>query len=195
MNPIPDIIGVPSPRLFSTHHSYHGLPESLKHCGRQSVYITRNPRDCIVSFWHFMKKFSYHGLENLSFEETFERFCEEYWKVSKEMPERVMFLTYEEMIADTKDVVKRVAAFLGRPVEEEKEVEKIVEICSFEKLSNLEVNKSEEKTSKRRYPNSVFFRKGAVGDWMNHLTPEMIERLDHITQQKLQGSGFDFRLD
>ncbi|ERN18618.1 cytosolic sulfotransferase 5 [Amborella trichopoda] len=206
MDPIPDITGIPSPRLFSTHHSYGSLPESLKHCGCQIVYITRNPRDSIVSFWHFTKKFSYHGLEYLSFEETFERFCEgalpfgpffehvlQYLKASKEMPEKVMFLTYEEMIADTKGVVKRVTAFLGRPVEEE--VEKIVEMCSFEKLSNLEVNKSEENTSKRRYPNNVFFRKGAVGDWMNHFTPEMIERLDHITQQKLQGSGFEFRFD
>ncbi|ERN18622.1 hypothetical protein AMTR_s00065p00164350 [Amborella trichopoda] len=125
-----------------------------------------------------MKKFPLYGFENLSFEETFERFCEgalpfgpffetvlEYWKESKDKQERIMFLTYEEMIADTKEVVKRVAAFLGRPVEEEKEVEKIVEM------------------------------KGVVGDWMNHFTPEMMERLDHITQQKLQGSGLEFRFD
>ncbi|KAL4181788.1 hypothetical protein AMTRI_Chr12g272790 [Amborella trichopoda] len=135
---------IPSPRLLRTHfpYCYCSLPESLKHC----------------------------GFENLSFEETFERYCKdaltigpffetvlEYWKASKEMPERIMFLTYVEMIADTKDVVKQ--------------------------------------TSKTGFPNSVFFRKGVVGDWMNHFTPELIERLDHITQQNLQGSGFEFRFD
>ncbi|ERN18619.1 hypothetical protein AMTR_s00065p00163360 [Amborella trichopoda] len=112
-----------------------------------------------------------------------------------------MFLTYEEMIVHTKDTVKGVAAFLGKPVEEEKEVEEIVKMCSFEKLSTLEVNKSEDKTSKRfscniaYFPNSIFFRKVMVGDWMNHFTPEMIKRLYHITKQKLQGSGFEFRFD
>ncbi|KAL3576962.1 hypothetical protein D5086_022245 [Populus alba] len=37
--------------------------------------------------------------------------------------------------------------------------------------------------------NSVFFRKGEIGDWANHLTPEMGARLDDIMEKKLKGSG------
>jgi hypothetical protein len=36
---------------------------------------------------------------------------------------------------------------------------------------------------------SSFFRKGIVGDWKNHLTPEMATRLDQITEQKLKDTG------
>ena len=36
--------------------------------------------------------------------------------------------------------------------------------------------------------NNAFFRKGKVGDWKNHLTPEMATRLDQITEQKLSSS-------
>ncbi|OWM71890.1 hypothetical protein CDL15_Pgr017773 [Punica granatum] len=37
--------------------------------------------------------------------------------------------------------------------------------------------------------NQFFFRKGEVGGWVNYLTPEMIKRLDHITEEKLGSSG------
>ncbi|KAL3576959.1 hypothetical protein D5086_022242 [Populus alba] len=79
------------------------------------------------------------------------------------------------------------------PKEEEGgEVQKIISMCSFEELSSLEVNKN----AVHRAPgtsipiqNSVFFRKGEIGDWANHLTPEMGARLDDIMEKKLKGSG------
>jgi hydroxyjasmonate sulfotransferase len=40
--------------------------------------------------------------------------------------------------------------------------------------------------------NSVFYRKGEVGDWVNHMSREMGEKLDRIVQQKLEGSGLVF---
>jgi hypothetical protein len=38
-------------------------------------------------------------------------------------------------------------------------------------------------------PNSSFFRQGVVGDWVNHLSPEMARRIDAITADKFRGSG------
>ncbi|XWS45187.1 hypothetical protein CRYUN_Cryun15aG0114800 [Craigia yunnanensis] len=40
--------------------------------------------------------------------------------------------------------------------------------------------------------NKDFSRKGKVGDWSNYLTPQMENRLDRITQQKLKGYGLTF---
>ncbi|KAL3576964.1 hypothetical protein D5086_022247 [Populus alba] len=71
-------------------------------------------------------------------------------------------------------------------------VQKIISMCSFEELSSLEVNKNaEHRTPGISSPiqNSVFFRKGEIGDWANHLTPEMGARLDDIMEKKLKGSG------
>lgn len=68
---------------------------------------------------------------------------------------------------------------------------KVVKFCSFEHLKNLEVNK----TSSRRVgsgfelENQFYFRRGEIGDWANHLTEEMKERIDRITQDKFKGSG------
>lgn len=107
-------------------------------------------------------------------------------------PEKVFFLKYEELMEDPVSKAKRLAEFLGCPfsLEEEKEgvVEEIIRLCSFDNLSKLEVNKSGDQASVFRIPNSCYFRTGKVGDWRNHLSPEMARTLDAVMDEKLQGS-------
>ncbi|MFQ6666872.1 hypothetical protein Gotur_033077, partial [Gossypium turneri] len=69
-------------------------------------------------------------------------------------------------------------------------VDGIQKLCSFENLSNLEINKTGKLASGEEY--KAFFRRGEVGDAKNHLTPQMIEKLDQITEQKLYGYGLKF---
>ncbi|XP_022741773.1 cytosolic sulfotransferase 1-like [Durio zibethinus] len=45
----------------------------------------------------------------------------------------------------------------------------------------------------RPFSSSDYFRKDLVGDWVNHLTPEMAEILDRITKEKFQGTGLSFQ--
>ncbi|PPD76342.1 hypothetical protein GOBAR_DD26737 [Gossypium barbadense] len=71
-------------------------------------------------------------------------------------------------------------------------VEQIVKLCSFESMSNQDVNKLDKRYQQRPVSNSDFFRKGEVGDWVNHLSPQMAEKLDQITEEKLQDTGFNF---
>jgi hypothetical protein len=78
-------------------------------------------------------------------------------------------------------------------------VQKIIDLCSFENLSSLKVNKSgivrleigitQVGVNTLELKSNGFFRKGMVGDWKNLLTLEMAMRLDQITEQKLTGSG------
>ncbi|MBA0667736.1 hypothetical protein Goklo_000788 [Gossypium klotzschianum] len=88
----------------------------------------------------------------------------------------------------------KLAQFLGCPFSNEEEtrgaVDGIQKLCSFENLSNLEVNKTGKLASGEEY--KAFFRRGEVGDAKNHLTPQMIEKLDQITEQKLHGYGLKF---
>ena len=100
---------------------------------------------------------------------------------------------------DTIPWVKKLAQFMGYPFSSDEEqkgmVQKIVNLCSFENLSSLEVNKSgitQVGINFLSLKNSSFFRKGEVGDWKNHLKLEMAMCLDQITEQKLKGSGLTF---
>ncbi|MBA0756402.1 hypothetical protein Gogos_021237 [Gossypium gossypioides] len=59
-------------------------------------------------------------------------------------------------------------------------------------MSNQDVNKLDKRYQQRPISNSNFFRKGEVEDWVNYLSLQMAEKLDQITEQKLQDTGFNF---
>ncbi|XP_039013451.1 flavonol sulfotransferase-like [Hibiscus syriacus] len=202
----------PTPRLLSTHLPYALLPDSMiVNRSSRFVYIYRDPKDVLVSKWNFLSKLRPKELPPFSLEEAFELFCQGishygpywdqvlgYWKASSEFPENILFLKYEDLKEQPLAVVKRLGEFLGYPFSLEEEnkgvVEDIVKLCSFENLSNLEVNrKSVHKFSRDSLvDNRHFFRKGIVGDWKNCLTDEMIKRLNQITSDKLFGPGLLF---
>ena len=119
-----------------------------------------------------------------------------YWNESLKHPNRVLFLKYEEMREDIISNLKELAKFLGClfSVEEEKEgvIKEIAKLCSFDKMKNLEVNKSGK--SIKNFENKHLFRKGEVGDWVNYLSPSMVEQLSQIMEEKLDGSGLTFKL-
>jgi hypothetical protein len=69
-------------------------------------------------------------------------------------------------------------------------VNDISRLRSFDNLSNLEVNKSGKFSSGME--KNAFVRRGEVGDWMNYLTAEMIEKLDRITKEKFRRTGLRF---
>jgi estrone sulfotransferase len=195
--------------LLSTHVPYSCLPKSIISSSCKIIYICRDAKDAFVSLWYFHATLQRSkNVEHLPLEEAFELFCNGianfgpywnhvlgYWRASLEFPEKILFLTYEEMKKDTAAHVKKLAEFMGCSftLEEEEvgEVQKIISMCSFEKLSNLEVNKNGKclRDISIAIPNSIYFRKGEIGDWENHLTPEMGARLDDIMEQKLKGSG------
>ncbi|KAJ0564061.1 putative quercetin-3-sulfate 4'-sulfotransferase [Helianthus annuus] len=111
-----------------------------------------------------------------------------YWKASLERPERILILKYDDLRKEPTSNVKRLAEFIGYPfsVNEEKAgvVDDIIKLCSFENLSNLEVNK----TGKREggsLENRLYFRKAEDGDWKNYFTDEMKEKIDKLTDEKL----------
>ncbi|WMV11325.1 hypothetical protein MTR67_004710 [Solanum verrucosum] len=108
------------------------------------------------------------------------------------------FFKYEDLKKDTLGYVKKLAEFMDKPFSKEEQErgvpQEIVARCNFENLSNLEVNKSGMLLSERtlQISNSVFYRKGEVGDWKNYLTDDMAKLIDDITHDKFQSSGLTF---
>ncbi|MCL7046072.1 hypothetical protein MKW94_006182 [Papaver nudicaule] len=145
----------------------------------------------------------------LSIEDAFEFFCDGvsefgpywdhvlgYWKASLEKPHKLLFLKYEDLKKDPEPHLKKLAEFLGYgfSIEEERQgvINGILNLCSFQHLKNLDVNKNGILWC-NFVANKDIFRKGEVGDWKNYLTPAMVERLDHLTEEKLHGSGLAFQ--
>lgn len=137
-------------------------------------------------------------------EEYFGKFCEGkfpfgpfedhvlgYWKQSLERPQKVLFVKFEDLKVDFEGQLKRLAEFLGCPFSQEEEREKVVDeikkLCSIERLKEVEANKSGRVYS--FIENKWFFRKGEVGDWVNYLSPSMVERFEKIMEEKFEGFG------
>ncbi|CAD6228221.1 unnamed protein product [Miscanthus lutarioriparius] len=101
---------------------------------------------------------------------------------------------YEEMLLAPESHVKKLARFMGCEFSKEEEegrvVSAIVELCSLAKLRDMEVNRNG--STRMGIKNESFFRMGVAGDWSNHMTPEMAQRLDKIVEDALQGTGFTF---
>ncbi|KAK6921191.1 Sulfotransferase domain [Dillenia turbinata] len=185
--------------------SSHPLLSTMPH---ECIPFLEVDVDAFVSLWNFANRVTPKDTTHISLEEALELFCKGvsyygpywdhvlgFWKARKEAPQRLLFLVYEEMRKNPLPSVKNLADFIGHPfsVEEENEgvPQKIAELCSFENLSNLDVNKKgkHRPESAVAIENRAFFRKSKIGDWRSHLTPEMAERLDQITREKFGGTG------
>jgi hypothetical protein len=201
-----------SPRLLATHLPYSLLPSSIteQRSGCRIVYICRDPKDALVSYWLFTRKVSpARGVDAQSFtiQEALELFCEgrcpagpqwqhvlRYWEESLRRPDKVLFLRYEDMLLEPESHVKKLAKFMGCEFSKEEDeggvVSSIVELCSLRKLKDMEVNRNG--TTRSGVKNESYLRKGVAGDWINHMTPDMAQRLDKVVEDALQGTGFTF---
>ena len=179
---------LPSPRLLSTHLPLSLLPPTVSTVGCRVVYLCREPKDAFVSRGHFDNKIGTGAPTSL--DDGFNMFCEgvspfgpfwdhylAYWRESLARLQEVMFLRYEEIVSDPLKVARELASFLRVPFTEEEEksgaVDEIVRFCSFESLRNLEANKTggvERAGGKIFMDHSALYRKGKVGDWVNHIT-------------------------
>ena len=120
----PHIEAMAGPRLIKTHLSYAAIP---KGSGRY-IYITRDPRDVAVSFYH---QHMDYGMFRGEFPAFFKRFLSgkvrggswldhvSNWKANPEGL-NVLYLTYEEMKKDTEAVVGKLADFLGVTLDDER---------------------------------------------------------------------------
>ncbi|KAK8977908.1 hypothetical protein V6N11_059538 [Hibiscus sabdariffa] len=206
------IDGLPSPRLLSTHLPYSLFPTSMTDDTSECrfVYICRDPKDVFISKWHFANKLRAKDLPPIALEEAFDSFCQgvshygPFWdhvlgllESQLESPKKVLFLKYEDVKKQPWDCVRKVAEFLEVPFSPEEEnkgiVEGIVKLCSFENMSNQEVNKMPPET--RNDLLAIQISSGKVkleiGLIISHL--KWPEALDQITEQKLQATGFNFR--
>ncbi|CAA2981204.1 cytosolic sulfotransferase 5-like isoform X1 [Olea europaea var. sylvestris] len=193
-------------RILGTHIPYQIIGDVLNSSDCKIVYVTRNPKDTLVSLWHFIQKAKKFHEDPWTLEAAVDQFCNgvlpfgpyydhvlAYREESLKRPWKVFFVTFEELKEDGNKQVKRLAGFLGCPFEgenAEEKIEEIVKSCGFETLSNHEVNKSSETPECFPLPYNSFFRNGKVGDHINYLKPEMIHQIDAITRQKFHASGF-----
>ncbi len=193
----------PRPRAFKCHLPYDTIPSGKPHTTPcKYIYIVRNPKDVVVSFYFHYIRFSVEKDVTLEWELFFRNFVYgnlqfgdffdhvlSWWSHRNE--DNVLFLTYEGLKKDPRTVIARIAKFIEANVSDGV-IDKVVADTSFNSMSKDDTaNKSQLIANPNATP---FMRKGEVGDWRNYLTAEQSAEIDQLCQEKLRGTGlmFDF---
>uniref|UniRef100_A0ABM5G7K4 Sulfotransferase n=1 Tax=Pogona vitticeps TaxID=103695 RepID=A0ABM5G7K4_9SAUR len=190
-----------SPRLIACHLPYYLVPKGLRNGKGKVIYVLRNPKDVLVSYYHF-SKFS-RKVEEIDFEVLMERFLDgkvmagswldhvEGWSAHRD-DFNILFLTYEEMKKDLRGSVLKICSFLGKKLTEE-EVDAVVDNATFDKMrKDRRANYENMESDIVDHTRGGFLRKGIVGDWKNTMTVAQNERFDHVFKKRMEKLPFKF---
>ncbi|KAM6950997.1 sulfotransferase 2B1-like [Aplochiton taeniatus] len=194
-----------SPRLFATHYHHDMMPQSFFEVKPKVIYVMRNPRDVFTSSYH------YHGMASyLVNPGTQDEFLQKFingkimfgswfdhvkgWLNAKN-PDRIIYISYEEMIMDLKDSVARISKFMEKSLSLQV-TEMIANLCEFKNMKqNKMSNYSLVSTEFMDQNKSEFLRKGIAGDWMNQLTVAQAEYFDAVYKEKMGDFKYTFFWD
>ncbi|XP_060111691.1 sulfotransferase 2B1-like [Heteronotia binoei] len=194
-----------SPRLISSHLPIQLFAKSFFKSKAKIIYTVRNPKDVLVSLYHFASMFRPYKDPG-----TLDRFLEEFLKgdvpfgswfdhvkgwMNLKDEENIFFITYEELQEDLRGSIVRISQFLGKDLDDTA-IDSVVANASFEAMkSNKMSNFSRAPRFLMDQKKSAFLRKGISGDWKNHLTAEQSERFDRIYRERVQDLDITFPWD
>lgn len=194
-----------SPRLFTSHLPYYLMPKDLRFRRAKIIYVSRNPKDVLMSFYHFYKLFTRLHI-TLQWETFLDLFMSgrviggswfdhlRGWYTHKE-DYNILFMTYEEMKKDLKSAVMKICNFVDIKLDDQ-ELDTVVEKSSFrtmkqDPLANYQFIQKDILNLEK----GDFLRKGTVGDWKNRMTVAQSEKFDIVYKEKMKGLPFKFFWD
>ncbi|XP_042240440.1 sulfotransferase 1A1-like isoform X2 [Homarus americanus] len=195
----------PEPRTFKSHLALPLLPTDLLKTSK-AVYMARNPKDAVVSFFHHSRIFKNHDFKG-TFEEFVQYFLDDdcvygpYWLHLKEAWKQrknpnLHFMFFEDLKNNNMEELKKLDKFLGTNLSQE-QLDNVAHYTSFAEMkardavlgAGSEIFFNVDIVQK----DGGFFRQGKVGDWKGKYTPELEAKMDKWIKKNLGDFGIEFK--
>ncbi|XP_057378326.2 sulfotransferase 1A3-like [Daphnia carinata] len=189
------------PRVIKSHLPLYLLNPTVLNTSKV-VYVARNPKDVIVSYYHYHRLLEFHhytgNLEAFAdyfmtdrvYSAPFFPHLLDAW--NKRHHPNLHFVFYEDLKRNLRGEIEKIAKFLGKPLTED-QLAKLTEHLRFDNFAKNEtVNCEIGKEIGLMNNSGHFIRKGKTGDWKNHFSPELNERIDKWMQANLEGTDLRF---
>nr|XP_033801734.1 sulfotransferase family cytosolic 1B member 1-like [Geotrypetes seraphini] len=197
------IANLTPPRVIKTHLPFQLVPNSFWEQNCKAIYIARNGKDNLVSYYHFdlmnkeqpdpgtWEQYILKFLEgNVAWGSWFDHVKS--WWTGKDK-HRILFLFYEDIKENPKREICKLSQFLGKDLSKDI-LDRIVHYTSFEVMKkNPMANYSTIPTFLFDNKVSPFMRKGQVGNWKEHFTIAQNEIFDEYYHRNLADTSLTFR--
>ncbi|HEV2402547.1 MAG TPA: sulfotransferase domain-containing protein [Candidatus Sulfotelmatobacter sp.] len=200
--PSPDVLSrrflrkLPRPRILKSHQPY-----DLRF--RKVLYLVRDPRDVVISEYHFNLKKRYIAPE-VSLEQFAERFLagetSSYgswwehtasWIAARQQDKNFILFRYEDLLANPIEETQKIAAFLGINATPER-LRLAVERSSADRMRNLEKRQFDQWTGTKNTRAEIpFVRSAKAGGWKESLPPQIAEQIESAWSPMLEWLGYE----
>lgn len=167
-------------RIIKSHHRYD---ERSKHHVRRAIYIARDGRDAIVSYWHFCNQrdktsipFSEFVELSASPEHSYGPWREHVLGWAHAPLEAKLILRYEDMLTDAPSCLRRVLEFAEIEATDSV-IAQAVNRASFNSMKTFEKSKG---FNLEQLKNVEFVRQGRSGTWRDIFAPGDLERFNEF---------------
>jgi hypothetical protein len=187
---------MPRPRIIKSHECFDPRYPRV-------VYIVRDPRDVVVSQYHYHRK-----IRKIEDDSPIEKFVTRFlagetcphgswgqnvstWLYTSEGNSRFLLLRYEDLVADTARELAKVAAFLRLDVGPQ-QISQAVERSSADQMRKLEKaqpNKNELMKGSRK--DLSFVRAAGSGGWRADLPAPMVARIEEAWGPLMRHLGYE----
>jgi hypothetical protein len=191
-----DFDRMPRPRIIKSHECFDPRYPRV-------VYIVRDPRDVVVSQYHYHRK-----IRKIEDDSPIEKFVARFlagetcphgswgqniatWLYTSENNPRFLMLRYEDLVADTARELAKVAAFLHIAAGPE-QIAQAVERSSADRMRQLEKKQPDKnELMKGSRKDLSFVRAAGSGGWKSELPVPMVEKIEAAWGPLMRHLGYE----
>jgi len=187
----------PRPRIIKSHESFDPRYKKV-------IYIVRDPRDVLLSYYEFQLKRRVIT-EECGLEDFVPRFMESEfepktgswrdhvlsWTATRGGQKNFLLLRYEDMLANTQQESTKIASFLGFDSSPDR-IAQAVDLSSADRMRTLEKEQSGQwKETKNTRQDKPFVRKAASGGWKSALPEHCVAQIETAWGDVMRSVGYE----